>query len=141
MPSTQTHRFLTAIGILLVFGTFMALLSGAAVIWPDVLFDLSRRLNPPAQIHLIPLGKTAGILFFVLAVGRGLSAIGWFLRRRWGWLLAAIVIGIQIPRDIMNAVSGNLAQGLFGATVAAALLFYLLKPEVRGAFPSSRSGG
>jgi hypothetical protein len=137
-PSTQTRSFLTAVGILLVFGTFSALLFGVAEIWPDALFDLNQKLHPPAQINLVPLGKTAGILLLVLAGARGLSAVGWFRRRRWGWLLTTVVIGIQIPKNIMNAISGNLAQGLLGAIVAATLLYYLLRSEVRSAFPPSR---
>jgi hypothetical protein len=134
---TQNRRFLTAVGILQVFGAFSALLFGFATIWPDALFRLNQKLNPPAQIQLNPLGKTVGILLLVLAVARGLSAVGWFRWRRWGWLLTTILIAIQIPRDAINVMSGNLAQGLFGAVVASALLFYLLQPEVRSAFRSS----
>ena len=137
VPSTPTPRFLTAIGILLVFETGMALLFGVAAIWPSALIELSRKLSPPAQIRLTPIGTPAGIFLFVLALVRGLSAVGWFLRRRWGWLLTMVVIAIQILRSIGNAASGDLAQGLFGATVAAALLFYLLQPDVRSVFPPS----
>jgi hypothetical protein len=124
-------------GIFLVFGTCMALLAAGTLTWPGTPLDQAWKLNPHAQIRLRPLGTTAGILFFLLAFALGLSAFGWFRRRRWAWLLATLLIATQVLGDIINAASGNLLQGLVGATIAAALLFYLLHPAVRSAFPPS----
>lgn len=112
----------------------MASLAATTLTWPGTPLDTAWKLNPPAQVRLRPLGTTAGILFVTLAFALALAAIGWFRRRRWGWMLATIVIATQVLGDIVNAASGNLLQGLVGATIASALLFYLLRPAVRSAF-------
>jgi hypothetical protein len=118
----------------------MAALGAITLTWPGKPLDLAWKLNPRAYAELKPIGPSVGILFFVLAMTLGFSAVGWFRRRRWGWLLATIVIATQLVGDIINAASGNLAQGLVGAAIASALLFYLLRPAVRCAFtPSSQS--
>lgn len=62
------------------------------------------------------------------------NSAGWFGRRRWGWLFATFLIAAQVLGDIINTVSGNPAQGLVGATIASALLVYLLRSTVRSAF-------
>jgi hypothetical protein len=126
---------------LLVFETGMALLFGVAAIWPSALIELSRKLSPPAQIRLTPIGTTAGIFLFVLALVRGLSAVGWFLRRRWGWLLTMVVIAIQILRSIGNAASGDLAQGLFGATSRPLSFSTCSSPTFAPSFLRRRNNG
>jgi hypothetical protein len=123
-------------GVFLVFGTCMALLAGVTLTWPGTALDRSWELNPHAHARLAPLGRSAGLLFFLLAVALALSAVGWFRRRRWGWLFATCIIAVQVLGDITNAVSGNWAQGMVGATIAGALLIYLLRPNVRSVFSS-----
>jgi hypothetical protein len=137
VPPSKTRRSLTAIGIFLIFGSCMASLAATTLTWPGTPLDLAWKLNPQAQVRLRSLGPFAEILFFALAFTLALAAIGWFRRRRWGWLLATIVISTQVLGDIINAASGNMLQGLVGATIAAALLFYLLRPTIRSAFPPS----
>jgi hypothetical protein len=137
VPPTAPRRALTAIGIFLIFATCMASLAAITLTFPGTPLDLAWKLNPRAYADLHPLGPIMGIPFFLLAFSLGISATGWFRHRRWGWALATIIIAIQIPGDIINAASGHLLQGLIGATIASALLFYLLRPSVRSAFPPS----
>ena len=134
MPPSAPPRALTAIGIFLIFATCMASLAAITLTFPGTPLDLAWKLNARAYTDLKPLGPIIGIPFFLLALSLGMSAIGWFRRRRWGWLLATIIIAIQIPGDIINAATGHLIQGLIGAIIASALLFYLLRPSVRCAF-------
>ena len=138
VPREGTPRGLTAMGIFLVFGACMALLASVTLTWPGTALDQSWKLNPHAYARLAPLGRNAGLLFFILALALGLSAFGWFQRRRWGWLCATVLIATQILGDIINAVSGNPAEGLVGATIASALLAYLLRSTVRAAFSPMR---
>ena len=112
----------------------MASLAAITLTFPGTPLDLAWKLNPRAYAELVPLGPIIGIPFFLLAFSLWMAASGWFRRRRWGWLLATIIIAIQIPADIINTVSGHLLQGLIGTTIATALLFYLLRPSVRSAF-------
>lgn len=91
-------------------------------------------LNPRAYDELAPLGKTAGLLFLSLAAVLALAAIGWLKRRRWGWQLAVAIIGTQVLGNFMNILSGRLLEGVLGATLAGALLLYILRTRVRVAF-------
>jgi len=54
----------------------------------------------------------------------------------WGWWLAVTVIAIQALGDLANAFSGDVVKGAIGFAIAGALLFYLLRSEVRSAFVS-----
>ena len=136
IPGAQP-RGLTAIGIFLIFGMCAASLAAITLTWPGTPLDVAWKLNPHALVRLKALGPLAGIPFFLLAFSLGMAAIGWFRRCRWGWLLATIVIATQVLGDIVNAASGNLLQGIMGATIASGLLIYLLRPAVRGAFITS----
>jgi NADH:ubiquinone oxidoreductase subunit 2 (subunit N) len=134
VPPKGESRGLTAMGIFLMFGACMALLASITLTWPGTPLDKSWKLNPQAHARLAPLGRTAGLLFFLLAIALGLSALGWWRRRHWGWLSATFLIAAQVLGDIINAASGNLLHGLVGTTIASALLIYLLRPSVRAAF-------
>jgi len=131
----EETRGLNLMGIFLLFGTCMALVAGITLTWPGTALDRNWMLNPHAHARLAPLGRSAGLLFFLLAIALAISAVGWFKRRRWGWLFAICVIAVQVLGDIINALSGNLVQGVVGATIAGALLTYLLQSKVRSAFP------
>ena len=138
MPPTQSPatptRALTAIGIFLIFATCMASLAGITITFPGTPLDLAWKLNPRAYAELKPLGPIIGIPFFLLAYSLGMSAVGWFRRRRWGWALATIIIAIQILGDIANTASGHLLQGIVPVIISSVLLYYLLRPAIRSAF-------
>jgi hypothetical protein len=48
--------------------------------------------------------------------------------------LAVAIIATQVLGDLVNVVRGDLVRGAIGFTIAGALLFYLLRSEVRAAF-------
>jgi hypothetical protein len=64
------------------------------------------------------------------------AGTGWFKRRVWGWRLAVAIIATQVLGDLVNAFMGDLVRGSVGFMIAGALLVYLLRPQVRGAFAS-----
>lgn len=125
---------LSVIGIFLLFGTCMAFLAGATLLWPGTFLDRIWALNPHAYNQLAPLGKAVGVAFLSLAVALALAATGWFNRRRWGWQLAVAIIGTQVLGDFVGIFYGRLVQGLAGVIIAGALLFYITRPYVRAAF-------
>lgn len=125
---------LRAIGIFLFFGTGMASLAAATLLWPGTLLDRIWVLNPRAYRELAPLGKAVGLVFLFLAAALALAAAGWLKRRRWGWQLAVAIIGTQVLGDFVSIFYGRLVQGLIGVTIAGALLFYITQPYVRAAF-------
>jgi FtsH-binding integral membrane protein len=88
-------------------------------------------MNPVAYAQLSPLGVPVGIVFLLLAVVLALAATGWWRHRRWGWILAAVIIVIQVVGAFLNLLRGDLLRGAAGVVIASALLFYMTRPRVR----------
>lgn len=133
---TISSRGLTAVGVFLFFGATMACLAGTTLTWPGTILDRAWRVNPAAYEQLAGYGRILGVAFFALSAVLTLAGIGWFQRRRWGWLLAVAIIATQLLGDGVNVIRGDFLRGIFGMTVAAALLFYLLRRQVRRSFAS-----
>jgi hypothetical protein len=93
----------------------------------------------PAYKQLPAFGKTVGISFLVLGVFMLAAGAGWFRRRLWGWRLAVVIIATQVLGDFISIFMGHFVRGATGVTIATALLFYLLRPEVRATFVVRRA--
>jgi hypothetical protein len=130
---------MTAIGVFLLFGATMASLAGTTLIWQGTFLDHMWTLNAPAYRQLSPFGRTVGIPFLVLSAALATAGVGWFRRRLWGWKLAVAIIATQVLGDLTSIFMGHFVMGAVGVTIAAALLLYLLRPEVRGAFVARRA--
>jgi hypothetical protein len=83
--------------------------------------------------NLHPHGRAVGIPFLLLGVTLAVAGVGWFKLCPWGWRLAVGIIGVQVLREMVNALMGGLVRGGVGFIIAGALLNYLLRPEVRAA--------
>jgi hypothetical protein len=123
-----------AMGVFLFFGATMAALAGTTLVWRGTALDRMWELNPTAYTQLAPLGRGVGIAFLLLSVALLTAGIGWFRRRVWGWRLAVAIITIQVAGDLINALRGEVVKGTTGVVIASALLMYLLRPALRGAF-------
>jgi hypothetical protein len=134
-------RGLTVVGIFLCFGATMASLAGTTLIWRGTPLDRIWSLNVEAYRELEPLGRIVGIVFLALAVALAAAATGWFRRRLWGWRLAVGIIATQILGDLANLLRGDFLRGGAGCVIASALLFYLLRPQVRVVFTGKGSVG
>ena len=112
----------------------MASVAGTTLLWRGTVLERMWTLNPRAYKQLVPFGTAAGIVFLLLGLALSVAGAGWFKRRLWAWRLAVAIIATQVLGDLMNAVRGDLVRGAIGFTIAGALLFYLLRSEVRAAF-------
>ena len=115
----------------------MASLAATTLIFPGTILDRAWRLNPVAYAQLAPLGAPVGMAFLFLAAVLAVAATGWSQRRRWGWMLAVVIIATQVVGDFLNLLRGDVLRGAVGVTIAGALLFYLTRPPVRSAFGGS----
>ena len=120
------------------FGALMASFAGTTLIWRGSALDRIWALNATAYKQLAPLGRNVGILFLLLSAALAIAGVGWFKRRLWGWRLAVGIILTQILGDLVNFLVGDFLRGGLGLTLAGALLFYILRPEVRSHFGHSR---
>ena len=132
--SQRPPRGLTAVALFLLFGAAMASLAGSTLVFPGTILDQAWRLNPVAYEQLAPLGAPIGVALFLLAMILAVAAMGWWRRRPWGWILAVVIIAIQVLGDFANLLRGDVLRGAVGVVIAAALLFYMTRPRVRAAF-------
>ena len=132
--TNSTPPGFTAIGIFLFCGAAMAGLAGFTLTWPGTMLDRIWLLNARALKQLAPLGSAIGVLFLLLGLALAIAARGWFLRGRWGWLLAVAIIATQVVGELVNTIRGDWLGGMTGFFIAGGLLFYLLHPRVRAAF-------
>jgi hypothetical protein len=123
-----------AVGIFLFFGAIMASLAGITLVWRGTALSRIWTLNPRAYSELAPLGKPIGLLFLSLAAALASAGTGWLKRRRWGWQLSVVIIGMQILGDVTNIFYGHIIQGLAGVAIGGALLFYMTRPFIRACF-------
>jgi len=114
----------------------MALLAGTTLIWRGTFLDRMWGLNTSAYKQLSAFGRTVGIPFLVLSVALAVAGVAWFKRRPWGWWLAVAIITTQLFGDVVNLLRGDVTRGGIGFVIAGALLFYLLRPNVRAPFSS-----
>jgi hypothetical protein len=137
----SSFRGFKAIGCFLFFGAAMASLAGITLVWRGTLLDRLWALNARAYGKLVPLGNAAGIAFLLLGAVLALAGAGWFRRRLWGWGLAVTIAATQVVGNLMNAIRGDSLRGGIGLILAGALLYFLLRPQVRIAFARRFSAG
>ncbi|HEY6967580.1 MAG TPA: hypothetical protein VJA94_00010 [Candidatus Angelobacter sp.] len=118
----------------------MASFAGATLIWRGSFLDRLWTLNAHAYKQLAPFGSAAGIAFLLLGAALAFAGTGWFRRRFWGWRLAVIIIATQVIGNVANALLGDLRSGV-GLILSLALLYFLLRPQVRAAFVKQPSAG
>lgn len=78
-----------------------------------------------------------GVIGVVGAVVDFIVAFGLLGLRRWAWLLALIAVGLNVVLGVMGLFSGGFwafCCGILGLVVPGAILYYLLRPDVRRAF-------
>jgi mannose/fructose/N-acetylgalactosamine-specific phosphotransferase system component IID len=112
----------------------MAALAGTMLVWPGTVLDKLWTLNQPAHKALAPAGSFMGPLFFLLSITLVTAAVGWFKQRVWGWRLTVLIISTQVIGDFVNLMRGDLLRGGTGLLIAGALLFYLLRSNIRTTF-------
>ena len=79
----------------------------------------------------------SGIVGIVGAAVDLVVAYGLLALKRWAWLLALVGVGITVVTGIMGLFSGGLIAaccGVLGLVIPAAILFYLMRPDVRRTF-------
>ncbi len=134
-PSPRPRGWL-AIGIFLIWSAAMATFAGVTLIFPGTLLDRAWALNPVGHAGLTARGRWVGFLFPLLGLTLAAAGIGWLKCRRWGWMLAILLIGGNAAGDLVRLASGAWAAGTVGVLMAGALLVYMTRPGMRHFFRS-----
>ena len=127
------HGFM-AIGVFLVFGAIMAAYAAATLLKPGTVLDGLWVLNKTGHAQLASLGKGVALGFVVLSALLCATAVGWFRRCYWGWILGTTIIAINAVGDLINGVMGEWRKGAVGVVIAGLLLFYMTRSGVRKYF-------
>jgi hypothetical protein len=127
-------RGFVAIGAFFVFGTIMAAYAAVTLVKPGTFLDALWGLNKRGHAGLVLLGRGAVLLFAVLSGLLGLTAVGWFRRKYWGWTLGVAIVAINATGDLINGVMGEWVKGAVGVVIAGLLLIYMLRRGVRNYF-------
>lgn len=119
------------IGVFFIFGATTAAYAAITLAWPGTALDALWALNKRGHEGLVWLGEIAAIPFVVVSIALACAAVGWFRRRRWGWVLGVTIIGINIAGDVSQVVMGERLKGAVGVVIAGALLIYMTRPGIR----------
>jgi hypothetical protein len=133
-PNPRPRGWL-AIGIFLIWGAAMATFAGVTLIFPGTFLDRAWALNPVGHAGLTARGRWVGFLFPLLGLTLAAAGMGWLKRRRWGWVLAILLIGGNAAGDLVRLASGAWVAGTVGVLMAGALLVYMTRPGMRHVFP------
>jgi hypothetical protein len=128
----------TALSLFFVFGTAMAAVAALSLAFPGSVLEPMWRLNPQGHQGLVRLDVWGVVLMVATSVGCGVSALGLWRRRRWGYAVAVSLLVVQLAGDILNVVLGTEPRAIVGVPIVAGLLLYLSRASIRATF---RSGG
>lgn len=112
----------------------MTAFAAVTLLRPGTVLDRVWVLNKTGHAQLAALGKGVGMGFIALSALFCATAVGWFRRRYWGWLLGTTLIAINAVGDLINGARGEWLKGAVGVTIAGLLLFYMTRSGVRNYF-------
>jgi hypothetical protein len=130
----QCPRGFVAIGAFFLFGATMAAYASVTLLKPGTALDRLWVLNKTGHAQLASLGKGVGVGFLLLSALLCTAALGWFRRRRWGWLLGTTIIATNAVGDLVNGARGEWLKSAVGVAIAGLLLFYMIRSGVRNYF-------
>ena len=139
MSSSEAKRPLgfVPLGIFFFFGATMASYAAFTLAVPGTMLDQLWRLNPEGHAELSSLGRIMALPFLFLAAALFFAGIGWFRRRKWGWILGTTLIAINLAGDLFNLIfRQEVLKGSIGVAIAGLLLLYITRPGVRTYFVS-----
>jgi hypothetical protein len=130
----ERPRGFIPIGVFFLFGATMAAYAAVTLLKPGTVLDRLWALNKTGHVQLATLGKIAVLGFVAPSALMFTTAIGWFRRRHWGWLLGTAIVAINATGDLINGVTGERLKGAVGVAIAGLLLLYMTRVGVRNYF-------
>ena len=105
----------------------MSGLTALLLIFPGTPLDDLLKANPDAQFGFRHLGGWSVLLMFAACAACLCAAIGLWRYRRWGFLLAITMLGVNVAGDIVSASLRHDWRTLVGIPIGGAILFYLVR--------------
>ena len=130
-------RPITALSIFFLAGAAISLTASISLLRPNNFLESMWRLNPRAHASLSSVGLFAVLLLSTVSVLCAVAAIGLWRGSRLGYLLAVVLIAINLLGSVTNVLLGTEPRAIVGVPIAAAILAYLLSKRVRLLFLGS----
>ncbi len=135
MTRTSARPFgITALTIFFLAGTLISFVAGLSLLIPSAFFSGMWRLNPHGHEGLLRIGYWAVVLLFAASASCAITAVGLWKRRRWGHILAIVLIGVNLFSDLLNTILGTEPRAIVGVPIALLIILYLLTKRVRDYF-------
>ncbi|HEX5041508.1 MAG TPA: hypothetical protein VFV75_01315 [Candidatus Polarisedimenticolaceae bacterium] len=125
---------ITALALFFALGTAISTLAAASLLVPGCALEPMWRLNPRARTAFAGMGVLAPLLLVPVSVACALAAVGLWRRRPWGYWTALGLLAVHGIADVLNGFLGTEPRAMVGIPIVLALLVYLRRPAVRGAF-------
>ena len=132
--SNQTPWGVRAIAAFFVFGTVMSGLASLSLALAGGPLEAMWRANPAAREALGQMGGWAVILMGAVCLACAISALSLWNLWFWGYVLAIGVLTINLMGDAVSAVVRSDPITLIGLPIGGALIWYLVRPNVRALF-------
>jgi uncharacterized membrane protein (DUF2068 family) len=123
---SRPHRWLSAS---FTVGAIMCALTIALLLFPGTGLDVLWRLNPDAHAALQSIGSWSIAIMLVVGSSCLLAAIDLWRSAIWGTWIAVIILTANMAGDLFNAFFRHDYRALVGLPVAAAMIFYLVRPD------------
>jgi hypothetical protein len=127
------------VGIFLLAGTVIAILTGISLAHPGTFLDAVWNLNRTAYLQFALLGKLAGYVLLGIAVITALTGYGLLKGRMWAWWVAVAIFVMNGAGDAINIFVGEPLKGIVGLAVASCFSLYLFRPATKMFFAKSAS--
>jgi hypothetical protein len=133
-PNHRRTIGITALSAFFAFGCIIALSTIIALLTPGGPLEPMWRLNPRARQEFGRLGGWALVIMFSVAGACGLASIGLWRIQRYGYVLALVLLVVNLVGDFVNVLLGTEPRAAVGIPIAAAIVAYLLSLRVRRRF-------
>ncbi len=129
-PSAQTGRptGITILAILAAIGGVLSILGGLALLVSGGFIGVATGSGA-----LGGLAALIGAITLISGVLSLLFAWGAWGLQPWAWTLGVVLMAVNIVLGLYQLISGNTGS-LLSIAIAAAITYYLFRPEIRAAF-------
>ena len=120
---------LKAIGIIFMFLSIFPLVLGLALLIPGTLSKQIIDFLDSIKHQNFAFGWPFGILLIVVGLITLISSLGFLKGKKWAWWAMIILFAINGLSQL-----ADMPKGLFGLLIAALLIYYLTRKNIRESF-------
>ncbi|HZE70913.1 MAG TPA: hypothetical protein VE135_15500 [Pyrinomonadaceae bacterium] len=118
-----------SVGAMSIFfwaGAVISLIAALSLLFPGSVLEPMWKLNPRAREGFAEIGGWAILLMGAVSIACAMAAAGLWRGSRWGYLLALVLLAINLIGDIANVLLGTEPRAAVGIPIVIAILVFLL---------------